>query len=266
VIVTTSGGDAFALCANGRRIYFDPSDQRGQRLAARGGDFNPPARHIWQTLLAERPWTHVIDVGANYGEMLLGVTLPRAANVIAMEPSPFVLHYLHRSLHEAGLAVEVIEKAASARSGTAILSADRDWSGNSSLNGAMPEAAGHTVENVEIEAITLASLLKDRGIPGSIRLLLKVDVETHEIQVLQGLENTVDRLEEFAAMIEISHLDMADLAWLLAHFEIELLDTRTFHLVSVGAITVSKLLDLRDRSDFYRHDAVLRRRRSGTGA
>lgn len=264
--MTALGGDAFALCANGRRIYFDPSDQRGHRLAASGGDFNPPARHIWQTLLAERPWTHVIDVGANYGEMLLGVTLPPAAHVVAIEPSPFVLHYLHRSLREAGLAVEVIEKAASARSGTAILSADRDWSGNSSLNGAMPEAAGHAVENVAVETLTLASLLKNRGTPGSMRLLLKVDVETHEIAVLQGLEDAIDRLEEFAAMIEINHLDVADLAWLLAHFEIELLDTRTLRLVSAGTITVSGLLDVRDRSDFYWHDAVLRRRRSGAAA
>jgi len=32
---------------------------------------------MWQSLLAERPWTNVIDVGANYGEMLVGVELPR---------------------------------------------------------------------------------------------------------------------------------------------------------------------------------------------
>jgi hypothetical protein len=46
---------------------------------------------MWRSLLAERPWTHVIDVGANYGEMLVGVELPRAATVIALEPNPFVI-------------------------------------------------------------------------------------------------------------------------------------------------------------------------------
>ena len=48
-------------------------------------------------LLAERPWTHVIDVGANYGEMLVGVELPQAATVIALEPNPFVIPYLTRT-------------------------------------------------------------------------------------------------------------------------------------------------------------------------
>jgi FkbM family methyltransferase len=258
--VTTSD-EAFALCPNGRRIYFDPADQRGERLAASGGNFNLPARHIWQTLLTERPWTHIIDVGANYGEMLIGGSLPQAAKVIAIEPNPFVLPYLHRSLDEAGLAVEVIERAASARSGTAILSADRDWSGNSSLNGVRPDSVGHVVKSVEVDAITLASLLDACGLPGSIRLLLKVDVETHEIPVLQGLQDTLEHLEEFAAMVEINHLDAADLEWLLVHFEIELLDKRTLHLARPGKINAKRLLELRDGDDFHRSDAVLRRRR-----
>lgn len=257
----TTSGSAFALCPNGRRIYFDPADQRGQRLAASGGNFNLPARHIWQTLLTEKPWTHIIDIGANYGEMLIGVTLPGAEQFIALEPNPFVLPYLRRSLQEACLAVEVIEKAASARSGTAILSADRDWSGNSSLNGVRPDSVGHVVKSVEVDAITLTSLLDARGLPGSIRLLLKVDVETHEIPVLQGLQDTLEHLEEFAAMVEINHLGVADLEWLLVHFEIELLDKRTLHLARTGKINAKRLLELRDGGDFHRSDAVLRRRR-----
>ena len=55
--------------------------------------------------------------GANYGEMLVGVELPRAATVIALEPNPFVIPYLTRTLRAIRVGVELMSKAASARFG-----------------------------------------------------------------------------------------------------------------------------------------------------
>ena len=77
----------------------------------------------------------MIDVGANDGEMLVGVELPRAATVIALEPNPFVIPYFTRTLQQLGVGVELMSKAASARSGTAALAIDRNWSGFSSIAG-----------------------------------------------------------------------------------------------------------------------------------
>ena len=37
----------------------------------------------------------------------------------------------------------------------------------------------------------------------SVRLLVKVDVEIHEVAVLQGLEDMLAEFEEFAALVEI---------------------------------------------------------------
>ncbi len=139
---------AFALCANGRRIYIDRFDERGKALARADGNLNPLSLVIWKILLAERAWTHVIDVGANYGEMLVGVELPQAASTIALEPNPYIVPYLRRTLDEAGLKVEVIEKAASAHSGTAALSIDRDWSGHSSVAGVQARSKGHATETM----------------------------------------------------------------------------------------------------------------------
>lgn len=252
---------AFGLCANGRRIYVEPSDKRGKRLAREGGTFNPLAVLIWQNLLAEQAWTHVIDVGANYGEMLVGVELPQSAHTIALEPNPYIVPYLRRTLNEAGLQVELIEKAASARSGFALLSLDRDWSGNCSLAGVHPESKGHASETIEVPVITLGALIRERSDPQSVRTLLKIDVEGHEVQVLLGFDNLISAFQEFAAMVEIAHLDAADLQWLLGNFRVELLNQESRTLTAVQAKTAEELQMFLNDGKFYREDAVVRRRR-----
>ena len=216
---------------------------------------------MWRLLLAEREWTHVIDVGANYGEMLVGAELPRTATVMALEPNPFIVPHLRRTLKEAGLKVELIAKAASARSGTAALSIDRDWSGLSSVAGVHPESAGHAIETTEVSTITLASLIKERADARPVRLLAKIDVEGHEVAVLQGLEEMLAELEEFAALVEILHMSVPDLEWLLARFGIELFNTETAVLTKIDAATATEVQNLLADKKFYPQDAVLRRLR-----
>ncbi|MFV0535336.1 MAG: hypothetical protein ACK5MR_17040, partial [Cumulibacter sp.] len=80
----------------GRRIYVAEGDARGDALIAAGGDFNPGSLHLWRQALELREWDVIVDVGANYGEMLLGVDLPVASRVIAYEPNPHVLPHLKR--------------------------------------------------------------------------------------------------------------------------------------------------------------------------
>jgi FkbM family methyltransferase len=253
----------FALCANGRRIYVDPSDERGKALLLSAGDLNPLSLVIWRNLLAERAWTHVIDIGANYGEMLVGVELPQSITTIAVEPNPLLVPYLRRTLEEASLNVEVIAKAVSAHSGIATLSVDREWSGLSSIAGVQPDSAGHAIEVIGVPAITLSSLLKDRVQNRSICVLVKIDVENHEAAVLRGVEDMLAEFEEFAAMVEINHTSVADLEWLLARFRIELLHKETRTLTKFDLMTVDELQNLRGGAKYYVQDAVLRRAHVG---
>jgi FkbM family methyltransferase len=248
-------------CANGRTIYVDTDDKRGHALVRSGGNFCPNSLAMWRLLLSEGGWTHVIDVGANYGEMLVGVEVPHTAAVMALEPNPFIVPHLRRSLQEAGLKVELIAKAASARSGTAALSIDRDWSGLSSVAGVQPESVGHAIETAEVPTITLASLLKERTDARPVRLLAKIDVEGHEVAVLQGLEDTLAELEEFAALVEIFHMSVPDLEWMLARFGVELFNTETALLVKIDATTATEVQNLLADKKFYSQDAVLRRLR-----
>lgn len=250
-----------AHCENGRVIYVDPRDDRGRYLIERGGNINPNSLAIWRTLLAEQPWTHVIDVGANYGEMLVGVDLPQRAMIIALEPNPHILPYLRRTLKKANVELKVLAIAAADGNGTVTLNIDRDWSGLSSVAGKQLESAGHIIETIEVPATTLAALIADHTTSvRSVRLLLKIDVESYEVAVLRGLGKTLSELEGFAAMVELLHLGEPDLQWLLENFRIELLDVETGKLTPMEPATPAQLKTLLAEPRFYRTDAVLRRR------
>ena len=121
----------------------------------------------------------------------------------AFKPAGLVIPYLTRTLRQSGVGVELMSKAASARSGTATLAIDRNWSGLSSIAGVHKEFAGQAIEFVEVPTVTLATLIKERTADvRSVRLLVKIDVEIHEVAVLQGLEDMLAEFEEFAALVK----------------------------------------------------------------
>ena len=102
--------------------------------------------------------------------------------------------------------------------------------------------AGHAIEFVEVPTVTLATLIKERAADvRSVRLLVKIDVEIHEVAVLQGLEDMLAEFEEFAALVEIVHLAAADIEWLLLRFDIELLDTEGGKLTKIDLTTPAEL-------------------------
>ncbi len=131
----------------------------------------------------------------------------------------------------------------------------------------MSESAGHAIEFVEVPTITLATLIKERNADArTVRLLVKIDVEMHEVAVLQGFEDMLAEFEEFAALVEIVHLTAADIEWLLPRFDFELLDTESNKLTKIDLATPAELQKLLSGTKFYRQDAVLRRRGVSIGA
>jgi FkbM family methyltransferase len=239
-------------------LAVDPADQRGRELNLCAGNLNPPTLRMWQLLLAERPWTHVLDVGANYGEMLVNAELPIGARVIAFEPSPRILPYLERNLAAANLSVEIIASACSDRVGSAALLINRGYSGTTRL--ANPgEAAVDEWEEVQVPTTTLASAL-DAIATRSMRVLVKVDVEGREVPVIRGLMPAVNELEAFAALVEIKHLEREHLEWLVAHFDVDIYDLRADTFERVAPATAERLAQLILDERFYHQDAVLRRK------
>ena len=95
----------------GRTMFLHPSDARGAALWANAGNVNPASMALWQALLRLHPWSVVLDVGANHGEMLLFPDLPAGARVVAFEPNPDLAPLLRRSLAESGVPAEVVQSA-----------------------------------------------------------------------------------------------------------------------------------------------------------
>jgi FkbM family methyltransferase len=245
------------LGQTGKWIHVDPADTRGQHLVRAGGWLNPPTLAIWQMLLAEGGWTHVFDVGANYGEMLVNVKLPHGAEVIAVEPSPAIRAKLERTLHEAGIAAEVLGVAFSNASGTGRLRIDDTWSGTTRL------APPDETEGIPIQIDTLGSVLRRVPMPlSAISALIKIDVEGEETNVLRGALEELAILGKFAALVEVLHLRAEDLAWIEQEFDIEIL--RPGNPAKLVSVPRGQFAGVLSNEAFYRQDVVLRRRAGET--
>lgn len=253
--------DPYAVVnARGRRIYLDPGDPRAEVLKARNGDLNPHSLRLWQDLLGSRRWDVVVDVGANYGEMLLGVDLPPHATVLAFEPNDRVADHLARSLSEAGLAVDLQRMAVSDTAGEkAFLQHDR-WSGSSHLLSAGPIAGGRVTDLAAGPTTLVPTTTLDEAIGplGARRACLKVDVEGAEDQVLAGGRHIFPRLQEVAIHIEILHRTPEQIAAWTDDWRVYLYDLRTHALIRVDGEVVERLAGLLEQPWIYRQDAVLR--------
>jgi len=238
----------YAVTTGGAHIYVNPADARGKKLLETNGNFNPQALDIWQDLLRSSDWTCVLDVGANYGEMLANGGLPGRAKIVAIEPNTEILPYLKKTLRRIG-EIKIYETAISDQEGVSQLLITRDWSGTVRL----VEGEGDVV----IKTTTLEKII--RGECPNIdatRIALKIDVEGYEAKALTGLLPLLNRFQEFAAFIEVAHLPPADKNWISDHFAIEAFDLEKGHLVSVPDLNWDK------DSGFYPYDVVIRRRRA----
>ena len=160
---TSTVSPAVVETPGGRRMHVNSRDERGRALIAAKGNLNPTSLMMWRELLATAEWTHIVDVGANYGEMLMAVALPQRAALTAIEPNLYVLPHLLRTIRESGLAVDVIAAAASDRVGTVALRVNRNWSGMSSVIVAQAAGARRRNEVHDVEAVTLEALVRVRG-------------------------------------------------------------------------------------------------------
>jgi len=203
---------------DGRTILVDPADPRAVDLVAAGGDLNPLSLRMWRRALAAFAWDVVVDVGVNYGEMLVRPTLPTGARLLGFEPNPVVRELAGRTLALNGLDVDLRPQAVGGRTGRARFAVDRTWSGTSSLDTGTYDEPGRW-SFLDVEVTTLDDVLGPE--PGPF--CVKVDVEGFEHEVVAGARRCLATPVPWVLMLEVKHLPMDILEGLAAQYAVLLL-------------------------------------------
>lgn len=147
-------------------------------------DFNN--MKLLQALLEQRPTTFV-DVGANVGSYTLIASEIKSAFVVSIEPHPLTFAALLKNIqmNDDRANVACFNLAASDHEGYVGLTEEAD----SSLNRVLAEAVvGNRL--VSVPCRTLDGLCLEHDIRPDI---IKIDVEGHELQVLKGLQQNLQR-------------------------------------------------------------------------
>lgn len=131
----------------------------------------------------------VLDIGANVGNWTAALlAIAPDATVYAFEPST-VAHAELSKRFSKNPNVHIVKAAVGAKSGTANLWADKEGSGLASLTQRKLDHFGIDMNHSEsVDVVTLDSWCKENSVYPE---LIKIDVEGHEMDVLQGGEKTI---------------------------------------------------------------------------
>jgi len=152
-----------------------------------------------------KPNDTVVDVGANAGYFAL-LSRDLGADVHAFEPNPAMASLIRRSLELRGGGVKVVEQACSGREGIfPLYLAESTNMATGSLNA---EASG--ARSIDVSATTLDAYVRRTGIAPT---LVKVDIERHEADFVQG---AVDTLASIRPDLVVEMTDVEALAALLS--------------------------------------------------
>jgi len=140
-----------------------------------------------------------VDVGAHYGfYSLLAATRNPDLEVVALEPVPETFQVLARNLTGEGLpASGALRKAASDRSGRARFSI----SSASENCGFYPHPWAPPIAEIEVETVTLDQVLAGRE---PCPMVVKIDTDGHELAVLAGMAETLERSPEIKLFVELN--------------------------------------------------------------
>ena len=208
--------DAYVLCDEGDLFFIPrPVDFQGARII-----FSGPA--VFPTALKFLPSGGVgLDIGANLGEWSVPMAKAAGASgcVLCFEPNPNIAEALAKTLRVNNLPhARVLRTALSARASAAQLIIETANTGRSRLGVPAAGQQGVTVQTQRLDDVV--------GAEGLERVdLIKIDVEGHERDVIEGARETLRRFRP-AVILESGHESAADrgsLAEMLEHLDYELI-------------------------------------------
>ena len=154
---------------------------------------------LWKQLCAQADV--IFDIGANTGVYsLIAKSLQPAAQVYAFEPVDRVFEKLKRNVDLNGYDIVCTEKAVSDFTGTAVIYDTYEAHVLSVTVNRNLQAPSTRVIEKEISTITLRDFIQEQGL--SRIDLMKIDVETHEAEVMDGMGEYLARFRP-TLLIEI---------------------------------------------------------------
>ena len=141
----------------------------------------------------------IVDVGANIGlsAMFFSSLLPKA-KILALEPSRRNFQYLRQNLHQNDLSmIEARQIAASSEVGVLRLHEEPDF-GAGSYVVSDRHSAGVSAFAIEVQAKPLDQVVAEERIERVD--FIKIDVEGSELDVLNGMQDTLQRFKPIVFM------------------------------------------------------------------
>lgn len=209
----------------GHRITVFTNDVIGKKIA-RVGLYEKENLEYLNALLTRIDAPVVLDIGANIGNHSLALAT-QAAAVHAFEPLPEVVAVLEHNVRQNGLEnIHVHPYALSDENSEAVLYQNR--SGN--VGGSSFDRNSGDVEAVNVPKRVGDEVVGELGLE---RIdLVKIDVEAHELYVLTGLMNTLQKqrpfiMMEWADQLTIERLrDSEVMRFLEEHYTIRVFGTK----------------------------------------
>ena len=211
----------------------------------------PRALAILEAAGCKTARTTFVDAGASIGTTTLAALQAGFFFVLACEPEPTNARLLRANvaLNDVHASVRAVEVALTNRAGTALLDSHR---GSLNKSRVLVGAAGAPAQTpVEVRAARLDDLAAEGLFDAAAVGFLWLDVEGHEIHVLEGAGCVLERspplvMELYPELLRLGGM-MATLPGLLARHYTHVADLRSPYqkLVSIGV--VSELIDRYDR-------------------
>jgi FkbM family methyltransferase len=190
------GGRLRRVFGGGIRIPFRTFEAEFELSQGEIAPYAQMKRDLARRLLPNGPeicgWT-VVDCGANVG--LFSLFMKDAARLVAVEPNPAVVPRLRRNLESNEVVATVVEAAVSSEDGAVKMS----FGDGPSVLSAIGESGS------EVRAVSLDSLFEETHVDEVD--LLKLDVEGHEIEALQGGSTHLERRRIKRIVVEFNDDD-----------------------------------------------------------
>jgi len=138
----------------------------------------------------------VFDIGANIGEFTTAFLSVGAGLVVAVEPQPALCRHLADSFPDAIARGQLALKPCAVSSAAGRMRLHVSSDPGHSMSTLSPEFLAMSLRNghhwdaaaaIDVDVVTLAQLIAEFGTPD----VLKIDVEGHDLAVLQGLDRAV---------------------------------------------------------------------------